>query len=310
MKKSDSLTSTAEEFHWDEERQIAVAELVQEVPAFIRRGEAPTKQGKRGAVFSQDDFIKAFPFLEIVDLFGDGHSCQFEAVGEAAFGTPTVAGDLRKRAVDLICAKWDEIGDVVLAEVSQQADIEVANLDKSKCCELLLGSSTCSPLWGNHCTIAQLPEIVKKRIVVLTLSEGSPFKCTFDCEGTTGSIHIGLVPETHFFPVRPKKISQRKLQHGDKGNYISPKKTTKLKYLLGSCGTGCRYVGHKLWLCTSCDALFHHLCHGEGRDMNTCKRCTESNNHRPESRGEVDLVDTPFPGHGAIAEIRSGFFFE
>ena len=110
-----------------------------------------------------------------------------------------------------------------------------------------------------------------------------------------------------FFPVRPKKSSQRKLKHGDKGNFVSPQTNTTLKYLLGSCGTGCRYVGHKLWLCTSCDALFHHLCHGEGRNMNTCKRCTESNNH-PESRGEVDLVDTQFPGHGAIAEIRSEFF--
>ena len=206
--------------NWDEERQNAIAELILAVPDSILPGKIQPKQGRR-AVYSQQDFLVAYPFLEIVPLSGDGHSCQFEAVGEAACGTPAVAENLRKSAIDLICCKWAQIGELVSAEVSQQANIEVADLDESKCRELLLGSSTCSPLWGNHCTIAQLPEVVKKRIVVLTLSEGRPFKCVFDCEGTTGSIHLGLVPEAHYFPVRPKEIFQRKLKHGDKGIYIS-----------------------------------------------------------------------------------------
>ena len=53
----------------------------------------------------------------------------------------------------------------------------------------------------------------------------------------------------------------------------------KLTFAIGSCGTDCRYDGHKLWLCTTCKNLFHHICHGEGRDMNTCKRCTELDMH-------------------------------
>ena len=169
---------------------------------------------------SQNTFLAAYPFLEIVQLSGDGHSCQFEAVGFAACGTESVSRNLREMAVDSIRNKWAAIGDVVLAEISHQSNIEVGDLDQARCCELLLGSANRSPLWGNHLTIAQLPAIVNKRIVLLTLSNEKPFKHVFECDGTEDTIHIGLLPEAHYFPVRPK--ASTKLQKGDKGKLCYP----------------------------------------------------------------------------------------
>ena len=216
-RKADYLTSNtgALPSDWDEEQQKAVAELVEDVQADSRLwGEVTPAQHGRPSGYSQADFLTAYPSLEVVPLSGDGYSCQFEAVGEAACGTKAIAGILRKRAVNLIREKWDEIGDLVLGEVAHQASIEAEALDLERCCELLLGSEERSPLWGNHATIAQLAEIVKKKIVVLTLSEGRPFKHIFDCEGASGTVHIGLIPEAHYFPVRPKVVQ---LKHGDKG---------------------------------------------------------------------------------------------
>ena len=134
-------------------RQKAVAELVEAVPSSCFLGEmAPKQQNNQG--HSQADFLAAYPSLEAVPLAGDGHSCQYEAIGEAACGTHTIANILRKRAVHSIREKWAEIGDLILDEVAHQASIGVEALDMEKCCELLLGSEKRSPLWGNHATIA------------------------------------------------------------------------------------------------------------------------------------------------------------
>ena len=146
---------------------------------------------------------------------GDGCSCQFEAVGDAACGTFTISDTLRARAVGSIQDNWEQVGQFALAEVALQSGRDFNSLTKDLCCELLLGSDD-RPLWGNHVTLAQLPNIVNKRIVVLTLSSGKPFKYLFDCEDTENTIYIGLVPEAHYFPLIPK----RGFQKGDKGLFI------------------------------------------------------------------------------------------
>ena len=43
--------------------------------------------------------------------------------------------------------------------------------------------------------------------------------------------------------------------------------------ILGSCGGKCKNPNFRLYLCTTCKILFHHLCDGECRDQNTCKKC-------------------------------------
>ena len=166
---------------------------------------------------TQSAFEECFPELEIVPLSGDGVSCQFEAVAESACGTSSVSGLLRKKAVEQLRSKWGEVGSFVLAEVAHQAQVPEGSLDADQCCEFLLGSNNRVPLWGNHCTLAQLPSIVDKTIVVLTISQGRPFKHVFNCEKADGTIHIGFLPEYHYFPLKTKSRPAQLLKKGDKG---------------------------------------------------------------------------------------------
>ena len=204
---------------WDESRQKCIGELVSAIVNHDLGADTGTPTS--GKSVPQDDFLAAYPNLDIVPLVGDGSSCQFEAVGEAACGTPTVSRELRALAIQSIQAKWDLVGEFVKSEIAHQADISFDSLTMEMCCELLLGSTRRAPLWGNEITMAQLPAIVKKTIVVLTLSESKPFKHTFECEGATGTIYVGLVPEAHYFPVKPKEIPTL-LKKGDKGYFYFP----------------------------------------------------------------------------------------
>ena len=149
----------------DQTRQIEVATLIQEVPETIfERGASRSTQGTLA------DFFRVYPNLQCVPLSGDGNSCQFEAVAEAACGSVKVAGLLRTLAVNRIDLHWDSIADFVLGEVADQTGIPVSSLDKAKCLSLLSGTNGNVGIWGNHCTLAQLSHIVKKNIVILTLT--------------------------------------------------------------------------------------------------------------------------------------------
>ena len=171
---------------------------------------------------NQSTFEQCFPELEIVRIPGDGSSCQFEAVAESACGTHAVSGILRERAVGELRKNWSDVGSFVLAEVAHQAQVPESSLDLDKCCEFLLGSA-----WGNHCTLVQLPKIVGKSIVVLTISQGKPFKHIFNCEGSNNTIHIGFLPEFHYFPLvaKPTPVALKK---GDKGLVFISQMTSQI----------------------------------------------------------------------------------
>ena len=65
-------------------------------------------------------------------------------------------------------------------------------------------------------------------------------------------------------------------------------------YCPGPCGTDCKFVNHKLYLCTLCKGLFHHLCDGEGLDLNVCKKCSDVNQPRHgEQTEESDATKAP-----------------
>ena len=164
-----------------------------------------------------EDFFRLYPDLAPVDFIGDGHSCQFIAVGQAACGSPIVAGGLRKLAIEAINQKWEDLGDVVMSEVSEQSGLPLETLNQQSCLELLAGSETRKPLWGNHCTLSQLPEIVKKNIAVLTFSNSKPFKHVFELEGCNDTIHIGFLPEQHYFALTVREENSKNLKCAEQG---------------------------------------------------------------------------------------------
>ena len=162
-------------------------------------------------------FFQLYPELSPVDFIGDGHSCQFVAVGQAACNSPIVAGGLRRLAVKAIMDKWSDVGPLVMSEISDQTNIPLEELDQQACEQLLSGSETRTPLWGNHATLAQLPNIVKKNIVVLTSSNGKPFKHIFEMEGCTSSVYIGFLPELHYFALTLRDDASKNLNFEEKG---------------------------------------------------------------------------------------------
>ena len=199
---------------WDPIEQRRIGLLVESVPSFSY--ESPDIPASE-AVTTMQDFFRIYPELAPVDFIGDGHSCQFIAVGQAACSSPIVAGKLRKLAVKAIGDKWSELGAVVMSEISDQSGIPLEHLDQQVCLEQLSGSATRKPLWGNHCTLAQLPAIVQKNIVVLTSSNGKPFKLVFDLEGCCNSVYIGFLPEFHYFAVTPREVTSKSCAPGHQG---------------------------------------------------------------------------------------------
>ena len=198
-------------------KQASIGRLVQSVPSSSNFSNLAAANDQDITTMSQ--FFQLYPYLAAEDFVGDGHSCQFIAVGQAACSSPVIAGKLRKLAVEEIRKKWQDVGGVVLSEVSDQSGIPLDEMDQLRCLELLAGSETAQPIWGNHATLAQLPNIVQKNIVVLTSSNGKPFKHIFmmdDALKSPDTIYIGFLPELHFFAlnVRERPIT---FKAGDKG---------------------------------------------------------------------------------------------
>ena len=199
--------------NWDPLLQSQVASAVDGVPDKIYvRGSGNKDQ------LTISNFLDAYPTLEMIPLPGDGSSCQFEAIALSACGEVERASQLRNLAVERISKEWDTISDLVLSEVASQTGLDMASLDKQRCLDLMTGLNNKPGIWGNAITLAQLPYIVKKNIVVLCLSEGHSFKHVLELEGSSETIHIGFLPEFHYFPVRVK------LAKGDKGKHISKTK--------------------------------------------------------------------------------------
>ena len=195
--------------NWNPQLQSDVHRLVKDVPEICHlnsNGEGnPTTRNP----FSMKDFPSFFPDLDIVDPGGDGYSCQYAAVAEAACGTRDAVDDLRRLAVMGIQRDWNSIGDVVMSEVADQCQLDLAQLDFESCCSLFLGDKNRQPIWGNQATLAQLPNVVNKNIVVLTMSHtAGPIKHVFNATRPDGTIHIGFVPECHFFGVKAKQRSE------------------------------------------------------------------------------------------------------
>ena len=182
--------------------------MVKDVPD---RAYERTSTGHNDRI-TQSDFFEVYQSLQLVPLVGDGHSCQFEAVADAACGHIKSAGQLRKLAVARIGDKWDEIAEFVLNEVAAQTCVSVSALDKQQCLDLMSGCGNSPGIWGNHCTLVQRSPHCQKNIVVLCLSEGQAYKHVLQSEDCAETIHIGFVPEVHYFPVK------KKLSKGDKGD--------------------------------------------------------------------------------------------
>ena len=153
-------------------------------------------------------FFRLYPDLAPVDFIGDGHSCQFIAVGQAACGSPIVAGGLRKLAIEAINQKWEDIGAVVMSEVSEQSGLPLEKLSQQTCLELLAGSETRKPLWGNHCTLSQLPEIVKKTFLFSPLPMASHSNTCLNWRAATTPSTSAFYPSYIISPSR----SARKVQ--------------------------------------------------------------------------------------------------
>ena len=166
------------------------------------------------------NFFELYPDLAPVDIVGDGHSCQYIAVGLAACQSPLIAGALRGLAVKAIREKWSDMGPLVMNEVSDQSGVPLCELNQQRCIELLSGSASSTPLWGNHCTLSQLPHIVKKNIVVLTSSGGRPFKHVFALDGCKDTVFIGFLPELHFFALKVRETVRLNLKAGEKGEQV------------------------------------------------------------------------------------------
>ena len=107
---------------WNVSEQDAISKITALVP---------TKNFQAGQASSDSttlkDFLVAYPELEIVELSGDGSSCQFEAVGKAACGSHEVATVLRKGAVQAIQENWESLSAFALGEIASQAGIDEAN---------------------------------------------------------------------------------------------------------------------------------------------------------------------------------------
>ena len=258
---------------WDPVKQASIGRLTQSVTSFSNTSKLPA--GNNQDITSMSQFFQLYPDLAAEDFVGDGHSCQFIAVGQAACSSPVIAGKLRKLAVEEIRKKWQDFGDVVLSEVSDQSGIPLKDLDQQRCLELLAGSGSARPIWGNHATLAQLPNIVQKNIVVLTSSNGKPFKYNFMMDGaleSSDTIHIGFLPELHFFAlkVRERPITRKAGDRGEQSNCSFKNNLSK-----GPCGPTCAHDTRVLVLCTTCNNPFHHVCAGECSDLNTCRRCED-----------------------------------
>ena len=205
---------------WDPVKQANIGQIIQSVPS-ASTNKGPASLAADRDVTTMAQFFELYPELAAEDFVGDGHSCQFIAVGQAACSSPIIAGKLRHLAVQEIKKKWKDIGPIVQSEIADQTGIPLKDLDQMKCVELLSGSENAPPIWGNHVTLAQLPQIVRKNIVVLTSSNGKPFKHIFSMDDVASSdtVHIGFLPELHFFALKVRE-PRVMLKAGDKGKEL------------------------------------------------------------------------------------------
>ena len=180
-------------------RHNNVAKVVVDVPTKLF-----TRKSGRGEPATFDLFKKCYPDLEIIDPPGDGSSCLYDSVSEALCGDASLSKALRIQAVDAIDRRWEEVSAFAIAEVADQASTDADALGKAECLRLLLEPGPSGHfLWGNAVTLHHLPEVVGMDIVVLTVSEGSPFKAVLKTVGlASGTIYLGFIPEVHFFGVR------------------------------------------------------------------------------------------------------------
>ena len=198
----------------------------------------------------------AYPYLDVVDGVGDGDSCQFESVSVAVWGHTQMAGTLRERVVDSISKNWADVGEFMLAEVAGQLGCKTDDLQKDDClAHMRSKNSRGRYMWGNSVTLHCLPDIVGKSIVVLGLSSGGAFKQTFHGKNPLPAVHIGFIPEIHFFGCRPAETQVPKI--GSKGskycfNFFISSIDTTLRSLFFNLQVSKRFVGgvsHLPW-CT------------------------------------------------------------
>ena len=273
---------------WDSYLSSRIGELTANVPEqlWCRAGPRSTS-----SLVTMETFFEAYPCLRAENSIQDGHSCQFIAVGLAACGSPLIAQKLRILAVRELCRQWNEIGEVVKSEISDQSGEDVGSLDQARCCKLMLGSPTARPLWGNECTMTVLPSVVKKNITVLTIANGRPFKHVYrygDCKDT---VYIGFIPEFHFFALRvastpceltkscDESVSVPKLNHDQHLTSVnkspalaSPKRhlesVVRLHTIQCSFGEYCQFSkqtdaqreAESFRHCPVCDGFFHESC--------------------------------------------------
>ena len=185
---------------WDRNLQMKIGALTADVPEQLQATSLEISSSKPTGTFQS--FFESYPNFEAVDFVGDGYSCIFVAVSVSASGSPAIATQLRILAVRSLCKNWGEIGGIVKSENADQSGEPIESLTQARCCRLLLGSRTTKPLWGNQCTLSQLPRIVKKNIAVQTLTNGKPYKHVFRFDQCEDTIFIGFVPEFHYFSLK------------------------------------------------------------------------------------------------------------